>query len=345
MSERSIPRWKKPASILTAALCVAYALAALGGWVMLRFAGDRWWPATFLLFSPRWIWIVPAILLLPPALAFRKRWAWLLAVTVLFVLLGQMCFRVPWRSFVMGRGGTQTVRVLTANLHNRQVNPAVLEAFIARTDPDLIALQDYGSAATVAFLRQSGWHVRYESGLLVASRWPLSREGAFGIEHSPRTPEERQRFVPTGAFAACYAIDAPSGAFHLVNLHLSSPHRPLDLMKQEWSIGGQLLQTNSMRRREESESIRRQVAQMGGPFLIAGDFNTPDDSPVFQSAWSDFDDAFDVAGFGFGTTYAKHHTWLRIDHVLFNAGWRCRTCCTSEDIGSGHRAVFAEMAR
>jgi endonuclease/exonuclease/phosphatase (EEP) superfamily protein YafD len=84
---------------------------------------------------------------------------------------------------------------------------------------------------------------------------------------------------------------------------------------------------------------------MGGKVFLVGDFNTPADSPIFREAFSGYDDAFDAVGFGFGTTYAKHHTSLRIDHVIYGNGWKCRRCYASDDVGSGHRAVMAEMTR
>ena len=94
---------------------------------------------------------------------------------------------------------------------------------------------------------------------------------------------------------------------------------------------------NSERRRKESMAISSRVNAIGGPFIVAGDFNTPDDSPIFRHAWWRLRDGFSDAGFGFGTTYAKHHTWLRIDHVLSNDGWRCVECRTApmsgRDIG------------
>jgi len=338
------PRWKRIATAGVVLLCLAYAVFAIAIWMLLSLAGDRWWPATFLLFSPRWIWVVPVVVLLPLALAFRKRWALVVVAAAAVILFGPMRFRVPVRVPWSDGASGRTVRLVTANLHNRQADPAVLDAFVAQTHADVVVLQDYASIVHLAFLRQPGWHAKASNGLLIASRWPLTYRNWFTLADPPPSDLESKWFIPIHGAVMCCEVEAPGGTFRLVNLHLSSPHRPLDTFREDRQAAEVLLASNSNRRRKQSQAIARQVRQIGGPFVLAGDFNTPDDSPIFRSSWSDFSDAFDTAGFGFGTTYVKHHTWLRIDHVLYGAGWHCRSCYTSGDVGSGHRAVYAELA-
>ncbi|HEY1807543.1 MAG TPA: endonuclease/exonuclease/phosphatase family protein, partial [Acidobacteriaceae bacterium] len=127
--------------------------------------------------------------------------------------------------------------------------------------------------------------------------------------------------------------------------HLASPHKALGLIRNRKRIGVDLLNLNASRREEESLEVRRRIDQAGGPFILAGDFNTPDDSQIFHQAWKGLRDAFGTAGFGFGTTYAKNHTWIRIDHILSTPDWRCTECWEGPDIGSGHRPVFAQLER
>jgi endonuclease/exonuclease/phosphatase (EEP) superfamily protein YafD len=116
-------------------------------------------------------------------------------------------------------------------------------------------------------------------------------------------------------------------------------------MREDAELSGSLLAQNSDRRREESETIRNRVNQIGGPVIIAGDFNTPDDSPIFRSNWARLQDAFTTAGWGLGITYAKHRTALRIDHVLCDPGWTIRWCRVGADVGSGHHVLVADLER
>jgi endonuclease/exonuclease/phosphatase (EEP) superfamily protein YafD len=77
--------------------------------------------------------------------------------------------------------------------------------------------------------------------------------------------------------------------------------------------------------------------------VIAGDFNMPTDSDIYQLYWSSYTNAFSAAGLGFG--YTKFTRWhgIRIDHILAGPGWRCRRSWVGPDVGSDHRPVLAEL--
>jgi hypothetical protein len=73
-----------------------YAGGVLGVWMFLAFGGDRWWPATLLLFGPRWLCGLPLLALVPLAVWVRRRMILpLLAAAVLLVgpIMG-LC--IPW---------------------------------------------------------------------------------------------------------------------------------------------------------------------------------------------------------------------------------------------------------
>ena len=69
------PQTRRPARVprLLTGLSVAYAVTALGLCLLLHLAGDRWWPATLLLYAPRWPWAVPLGALVPAAALARRR--------------------------------------------------------------------------------------------------------------------------------------------------------------------------------------------------------------------------------------------------------------------------------
>jgi vancomycin resistance protein VanJ len=326
-------------SMLTAFLCWLYAATVLTILVLIRFTGERWWPATVLLFSPRWIWIAPLAVLIPMALLVRRRLVAPALVAAVIVLFGIMDFRLPWRRILPGDGNHRKVSIFTCNIHGNQADTAALNEFVNQTRPDIIVMQDYTTSRRLAILREGLWHTRRDRELYIASRYPMRKEEDV-LTADAKVDDYARDGLPIGN-AVCYAIDSPAGPIHLVNLHLASPHIALGKLRQNWSSGGSQLSANSGRRGEESQTIRTRARQIGGPFILAGDFNTPDDSPMFKNAWGDFQDAFSMAGLGFGTTYAKHHTWLRIDHVLADPGWRCVECQTGADVGSGHHPVFA----
>jgi endonuclease/exonuclease/phosphatase (EEP) superfamily protein YafD len=81
------------------------------------------------------------------------------------------------------------------------------------------------------------------------------------------------------------------------------------------------MQNNTEIRGIEAKLARDWVSRGTGPLLVLGDFNTPIESAIFREQWSDFADAFSVAGTGLGIT--KHNGWIgvRIDHVLASDEW------------------------
>jgi endonuclease/exonuclease/phosphatase (EEP) superfamily protein YafD len=325
-------------------LCWAYVLATVGILGILRVAGDRWWVATLMLFSPRWIWAAPLPFLGLMVLVCR-RWKLLLPMVIsgVIVLFGEMEFRVPWRQAIPDGSTTQTLRIVTCNLHNIESDPNVLNAFVTENNPDIILLQDYTQEREPLMVQQGGWYRHPYNGMYIASRYPFGKfENLLPVDSAGIAYETLGLLLGK---ADCYEVDMPGGPFHLVNVHLASAHRSLSVLRQREAFGPELMTANSRRRRAESMAISARVNLIGGPFIIAGDFNTPDDSPIFRQAWWRFRDGFSDAGFGFGTTYAKHHTWLRIDHVLSDGGWHCVEFRTGPDVGSGHRPIIAVFER
>jgi endonuclease/exonuclease/phosphatase (EEP) superfamily protein YafD len=340
-----LPRWKRIASGWVGALCVLYALGAIAIWLMFRFVGESWWPATFLLFSPRWIWAVPLPVVLPLAGIFRRKSIWVPILTGVLVLIGLMGFSIPWRAAISPSRGPNAVRMVTANLHDHQADPRIVNDFLIQTKPDVVTFQVFDARTDIPYLHQPGWQMEVNDGIMIASRWPITLIDKSSMGQAPETADEIKGGMVIDGAAGRYLVHAPFGDFQVVSLHLTSPHKALSMMKQNGELAAHLLAANSNRRADSSALLASHVRTMPGPVLLGGDFNTTEDSLIFRSAWSAYNDAFSVAGFGFGTSYAMHRTWLRIDHILYDPSWQCHSSYTSGDIGSGHRAVFAELSR
>src|SRR5947209_16403387 len=74
-----------------------YLLGVLLVWALLSLAADRWWPATLILYGPRWVWALPAGFLLPAAAVVRPRLLWLPLIGLAVIVGPVMDFRVPLR--------------------------------------------------------------------------------------------------------------------------------------------------------------------------------------------------------------------------------------------------------
>jgi vancomycin resistance protein VanJ len=314
-----------------AVACWTYLALIIADWLVMRQAGDRWWVATVLLLAPRWPLALP-LLLLVPLVVLGRRWRSAAALGLAALVLAGPILGVR-ASFSRIGANRGDVRLMTCNVHRQQLDPHDLAAYIAKVHPDVMALQGWSDVNQAALFTEDGWDVRREGELLIASRWPIESVTNLPISDGGDTPKE-ERGVATLA-----RLRGPAGPVNVVSLHLASPHAGLNAL---WNGEGARLAANVERRWRESARLREQLASVQGPLLMAGDFNTTDDSPIFREHWPDFTDAFDASGWGLGYTYWNDHTQIRIDHVIGGTEWRFARCWVGPDVGSPHRPLVAD---
>ena len=327
---------------LFAPACWGYLAVLLGLWGLLAFAADRWWVATVAMYGPRWVWALPGLPLLLIALLARRRGVWvplLLAGAVVLFPVMRLC--VPWRPIV-GRGTASagqpvSLRVLTCNVDQSDLNPHALASLIEEVRPDVVACQAWTSRhEQIVFGKERGpghWYLKRDGELLLASRYPITAaERVLGGSFT----------FGDGSFAR-FEVAAPVGPVQVFNIHLASPRDALEeVIAQKWGGGG-AVERHVARRAEQSATAARHVAAAGGLALVLGDFNTPTDSTVYRRDWSGLANAFSHAGFGFGNTHFTRRTAVRIDHVLAGDDWRVRRCWVGPNVGSAHRPVIADV--
>ena len=316
-----------------------YVAAILIAWLLLRLGGDRWWFATLMLFGPKWAYSVPLLALVPAALFARRRLLWPLGAAAIVAVGPLMGLCLPWARLAAPSG--PSLRVLTCNLKGRCSHNAVLDELINTALPDVVTLQ--GCWGNVQIRWPTGWHVRQEAGLLIASRYPLLDQGTV---HSWRPPEHWQR---TDMFHC--AVQTPHGDVDFCSVHLVSPHRGIDAVLDRKTVvrpsDSLALASDIELRWQESEGAADWVATLYESPILAGDFNLPVDSAIYREHWAGYRDAFSEAGLGFGYTERPRvhgFSWgVRIDHVLTGSNWRCRSCWVGPDVGSDHLPLVADL--
>jgi endonuclease/exonuclease/phosphatase (EEP) superfamily protein YafD len=322
------------ARLLSITSC-GYLLFILVTLILLREAGDRWWPATALLLAPRWPFALPLLFLWPFVLR-KRRWLPVTATALAsLITVGPiMGLNISPRSLGCGRG---QLRLLTCNIHRQHVDVVALGDYIASIQPDIVALQGWsetGHGTLFAPDAIGNWHVRRHGELLVASRSPIVSMSPIDLPDRESAPQGQ-----TGA-ATDFELSTPYGVIHLINLHLASPHTGLAAITTD---GGAKLAANIVRRTLESQTIRGTADALGGAVILAGDFNTTGDSPIFRENWPVYSDAFSAAGSGFGLTYYVRSTQLRIDHILTGTRINTVRCWVGIDVGSPHRPFVADL--
>jgi len=295
--------------------------------------GDRWWPATILLFAPRYFLLVPLSVLVPAAALLRRPLLSLLFVTALVAIFPVMGFRTGWRTWLASRPSGPRFKIVTFNVDGGEMIAPLLPDILREWAPDLVAFQECGDALVDAIQRLEGWYHRERGWLCFVSRYPVAETAA---------PEEffLGDIGSTGS-ASRYDVTTPGGIIHYVNVHLETPRKGLEPLLESGNLGR--MAGNTMLRDLGSRRIRAWVDSIPGALVISGDFNMPVESVIYRRYWGDLGNAFSQAGHGVGGSRAQARVGVRIDHVLFREGWRALSAHLGPDLGSDHRPMFAEL--
>ena len=311
----------------------AFLTVAVGLTLLLWAAADLWWPATLLLFGPRWWLAVPAVAVVVGAAAVRSR----VGVAAGGVALGVAL--VPFAGLTVslgpvlgGESGAGRLRLVTLNADAKSLNKAAFAAFLEATRPDVLLVQDAGSFGLKPADLPDGWHVAGRGSMRAASPHPVEFvEDFFRSEFG------------AGRGAARFRFDTPQlGAVTVTSVHLPTPRNGLAAAMHAAPGAGAQLDHDSTARADASARVL-EWANGAGDLLLAGDFNTPPESRIYRRDWAAYRNAFSACGTGFGFTMTTHRAAVRIDHVLFAPPWECRDCWVGPGVGSAHRPVVADF--
>jgi vancomycin resistance protein VanJ len=315
---------------------------AYGGWLVfvwlaLRLVADHYWWATVLLFTPRWFWAIPLPLFVVALPLLGRRWLSALAMLTLGVL-AVMHVEVPWRKLIPESTPRQTLKVLTCNCDSGRLSIEAIRPLIAEFDPDIVALQTIQPEDFASLFDHDQWHTMFDFRIGLASRYPIRSNEMLN------RPELMHDAISLDDFRR-YELDVDGQTLHFANLHLQSPRFGLRAVIAHLAAGAPELEHYTRMRRLEADAIHDWLAPYPD-VLIAGDFNTPLESPTYRRNFGGYTNAFSTAGWGLGDTF-QPEWWsgLRIDHVLAGTGWWCRSCRVGPAVGAEHRPVLVEWAR
>jgi endonuclease/exonuclease/phosphatase (EEP) superfamily protein YafD len=305
------------------AWALALALAAL---LLARLvAHDAAWPLlvanqfSLHLYAP--IWIV-----LAGAVAVRR---WPLAALSLPVALWHLALVVPpWLPRTPPPACGPALSVLSANLLMVHPAPDALAEEIFAADADVVLLQEL-SPAWEAVLDARGLFEGWPEG------WRVAREDSFGSAILSRLPLDTAGEIElTGLPQTRATITWEGRAIELLNVHTLPPrtaeytgfHREALDALVDW--------------------VREYDAQ-GKAFVLAGDLNSSPYSRFFADIDGAADDAWDLAGQGFGFTWPNGVFPLpsaRLDHVIVSRDLTVTSIGVGTGAGSDHRPLRVEVA-
>jgi hypothetical protein len=175
-------------------------------------------------------------------------------------------------------------------------------------------------------------------GNAVLTRVPLDDGFAIGLR--PGADDEPVEPPGSGlALAGVTFADAPYGTREprcAVGGRLATATGPLAIVNAHLTYAG------TEQRRAQADELARIAPDLGGPVVVAGDFNAAIESRALRALASGFDDAFASVGVGPGDPRRASCGPLRIDHIL-SRGLRAVEChvVTEARDASDHLPVVA----
>jgi endonuclease/exonuclease/phosphatase family metal-dependent hydrolase len=293
----------------------------------LRFA-DRYSLPTLFAYGPRWVWIVPPLLLLPAAIfAVRRSLPLLGAITVSLWFVMQCEVNLTGR-----RAPIQPLTIVSFNAEGQR-DVGTFAAFVREVHADVVALQEWDEEVGPNAL--PGLTIQCAGDICIGARFPMSMRIALDRR-------SMGRHVP---MVVGTEVSAPIGRFSFFSVHLETVRRGVEPVLDHDATGLSRMRRNARTRDLESRAASEWIGRASAPAIVAGDFNLTTDSAIYRTHWSGWSNAFESAGRGFG--YTKFTSWwgVRIDHVLFDGHWAAISARTGPDMGSDHRPVVVVLER
>jgi len=288
-----------------------------------RVFAEGFWLSMLTLGLPQPIWLLPALVLLPIALV-RRNW---LSGTITLVSIMLVVFAFLGPSFGTPSPGEPHLRVMSLNVKRfEEASPADIVEVIKREDPDVVCLQEAIEGRehfrTALFRLLPDYEFAEADEVPILSRFPiLSRR---------RT---RLSDLPTWRPANEVLLQVGPKQVRILNVHLQAfpwnDPRPSTIAAAASS------------RMRQAKQVAELLASAGRT-VLCGDFNTIPQTKTYRVIASHADDAFAVAGTGFGFTLPARFPMRRIDYI-FTRELEATGAYVGDAIVSDHRAVVADL--
>lgn len=312
-----------------------------GAWAIVALLGDRVWWALPFLYGPRWV----AVLLfagLLPALGVARRTAWQAGLPMLLIyIFGLLDFHLPFGA--LERHEAFALRVMELNAGAGSFgppNPATILTEIGRVHPDVVVIAECSQGLADAIGGSQGWQVRRSiTSLCLASRLGI-------VSWEERDPMDFWKAGGSGAIARAL-LATPAGMVRIGLVHLETPRDALDNYGDLSTIPtlGNVTRENMAQRDWESRVARQWIFRDDAlPTIVAGDFNLPTESAIYDRHWGDLRNAFSRSGFGMGVTKQTRRWGIRIDHILTTGEIVTDRTAVGRAVGSDHLPFLADLS-
>jgi vancomycin resistance protein VanJ len=321
-------------------LAVTYVIAVLIAWFLLARLADRWWPASVLLFGPRWVLLLPAFVLIPWAL-LRRRWRTLLALAFAAIVVAWPLMGWNWSGMFRNVDGQRDVRIITFNIgNNNRMREHIVKIDEVRrlfdvSRADVLVLQECSLGRDELFPYFPDAQLLSINSICAVSRWSLSN-----VESRPNSD---LRTLGGNGVIISFDVETARAKFTVLALHLATQRDGLQEVLSGSLASAESMQRQMRARRLDSGAALTWSLRSPLPSIIVGDFNMPVESGIYKDRWRAYGNAFTDCGFGYGYTKFERRFGIRIDHVLYDRVWRCLAAEIDQSMGGDHRPLIDDL--
>ncbi len=263
---------------------------------------------------------------------------------VVLILFGYMTWR--WNPY--GKPGQDTITVATHNVG--QGNVEQFSQFLELHKPDVVLLQDAKNRAPHYAHRFSDYEIISRGEFVLLSRHLVQQSAVLPEpQYHGRPVAARFEIIFQGQPLALYDVHLPTPRTQFNRI--LSPHIVNELFGAAEDGEEQGYRAWMIKRTELANALAAILAQERRPFIVGGDFNTPDHGPIYRQFSGQLTDAFAHAGRGWGLTFpgetrnplAFCRPWLRLDYLFSGRGWEPISCEVDSGRKAQHCAVVARF--
>lgn len=298
-----------------------YAGLILVWFVLDHWCGDTlWWLGLLNAFVP--YLFMPLVPLLFAGLFCRSQWMWgslILPVFLFFGLYGELFF--PALPSASTAAGEALFTVMTFNQWGGSRSAETARVLLEGDAPDIVALQELTPQMAEVFLTEVGTIYPYHifepgedyKGSGVLSRYPLTPLDSAHLDD----PDWHVQIVEV-------ALEEEAITFYNVHPYATNP---LYYFEEGMSVPDEVKASFEHRMRL-FERLLDDIARRSGPVIVAGDFNSTDQSDVYTLMRGRLHDAYRAVGWGFGHTFpayaGRYHgipifpRQMRIDMIFYS---------------------------
>jgi endonuclease/exonuclease/phosphatase family metal-dependent hydrolase len=214
--------------------------------------------------------------------------------------------------------------------------PTKIKAFLDKKDPDILCIQEYAPLQSNPinyphhYIKMSTSNKNF--GHAIFSKYPIIKRGSFDFEE-------------TGNNAIYVDILKNDDTLRIYNVHLES----LKLSELETTLpreNSEQIQEKAShsfaKQTEQAQMIVENIGNLSHKSIVTGDFNNNAFSWVYHQLNKGKNDAFQVAGKGFGRTF-DYLFPLRIDFILVDEKIKINNFKTYSNKYSDHYPIMARI--